>query len=245
MAKKTSKTPVIEGFRSVQAIQRSGTAPKVAKTHHPAARLPEKKRSDKPSDTQKANARIGHTAMPARHQLTCYECGFEFILTGRLDNTICSKCRKTLEITDHVVAGKWSYDVKTLGTIEVRPEADFEAVNLVCGNLVLEGNIEACTVTVCRALTLKKGAKFDLDKMTLTDVVVAPKARLSLKRKFTCRHLELGGQLSTQLHADGRVTLKAGSTFTGEIHTASLDVQEGAALKATLNIRPPQKSPEN
>ncbi|MDA1043732.1 MAG: polymer-forming cytoskeletal protein [Verrucomicrobia bacterium] len=244
MAKKTSQTPVIDGFRSVQAVKRAGGGSQEAKTRAPSTRLPEKKRIDKPSDASSAKTRIGHTAMPARHELTCYECGFEFILTGRLDDTFCSKCRKALKATNHVIAGEWSHDIRTLGTIEVRPEAQVAAVNLMCGNLLLDGDVEACDVTVCRTATFRKAAKFDLDKMRLTDVVVSEASRLSIRRLFECRHLELCGAMNTRLHAQGRVTLKAGSTFKGELHAATLDVQEGAALKANLCIGPAPHPPK-
>lgn len=240
MAKrKTQKTPVINGFQSVQAVKHSGKGTEEARTRDSATRLPERKRTDTPSDAKKAATRIGSTAMPARHELTCYECGFEFVLTGRLDDTICAKCRKSLKIKDYTVSGEWAQDVKTLGTIDVTAGAVVGPVNLVCGNLVVAGNIEACTIKVCRRTTICKGAHFDLTQITFTDLVVNLDCILKWKTPFECRHLEVLGTLSADVHATGRVTIQPDARFEGKIAATGLTVEDGGALKADLALGSP------
>lgn len=240
--KPPGKTEVIDGFSSVQALRHAGRTSEETRTRESSTRLPERIRDDKPSDAKATARRIGSTAMPARHELTCYECGFEFILTGRLDDTICSKCRAALKIKNYTVDGAWTQDIKTLGTIDVTAGAVVGAVSLVCGNMIIAGDVKACTIKVCRSTTLRNGAEIDMNSMTFTDLVIHPDCDLKLKEKLHCRHLEVRGRLKADVHAGGRVTVGTGAFFTGKIKATGLIVEDEAGLKADLNVSPAPKN---
>jgi cytoskeletal protein CcmA (bactofilin family) len=238
MAKRNNhKSQVIDGFSSLQAVKRSGKGTEEAKFRESSSRLPDRK-PDTPADKDPLAAkRIGSTAMPAKHHLTCYECGFEFVLTGRLEDTYCAKCRKSLKAGHHTISGEWTVDVKTLGTIDVKPSARADGVTLVCGNLVIAGDVSTCDITVCRTATFCEGAVFDLDKIQFCDVEIGENYTLSLDHELTCRHLNVKGHLLANATLSGRMSIACGAAFKGKLSAMGLTMEDGASLSADLNLR--------
>ncbi|MFT5240407.1 MAG: cytoskeletal protein CcmA (bactofilin family) [Kiritimatiellia bacterium] len=243
MAKRNNQKPqVIDGFSSLQAVKRTGKGTEEAKFRESSSRLPDRKPDTPPEKDPLAAKRIGSTVMPARHNLTCYECGFEFVLTGRLEDTYCAKCRKSLKAGHHTISGEWTVDVKTLGTIDVKPSARADGVTLVCGNLVIAGDVSTCNITVCRTATFCAGAIFDLDRIQFCDVEIGENYTLSLDHKLACRHVNVKGRLQADATLSGRMSVACGGAFEGKLSAIGLTIEDGASLCADLNLRAPEKN---
>jgi len=231
------KANVIDGFSSIQAIRRSGKESPEAKTRASSTTLPARDGDAAPSDDHKrAKAKIGHTAMPTRHEIVCYECGYEHTVTGRIQNAFCPKCHEELETGDVVVDSETDRSIKTVGAVEVRPGAALRHANVTAGTLVLAGTVEDSVVSIGGCLEIRKGARLDLQEIKYRDLVVAGDAKFTSRKRIACRNLTVAGELSGKVHATGVARIRAGGLLRGEIHGEHLVVEDGGGLKAKVFV---------
>ena len=248
MAAKKKKVPqIIDGFSSVQAVKRSGKGA-APRTRASSTRLPAQP-EPRASKSTEGEARIGHTAVPVTHELVCYQCDYAFKIRGHIHYTFCPKCKKQLDMGDHTVDGRLSIDVKTMGNIEVKPDAVLDNVTLVAQNIVLAGDARLATLQATRRLELRPGAKVDLKTVSARDFLVGPDMTFSTRRKLRCRQLEVGGTLRANVQAEEVAVLRATAAFSGELYCARLEVEDGARISAALylgpNVQPSAKSSQN
>lgn len=230
---------VIDGFTSVQAVKRHGPPQKDPHFRPSSSRLPERKAKPAGNKTKTPSPpRVGHTAVPKRNEITCFECGYEFVLRGRIERTYCPKCRKILKVEDLVIEGECRTPIKTIGTITIKPDAVVHDVGIMAGRIILSGDIRAADVRLCNRLELCAGARFDVARLNVRDITVRSGARISVRHKVACRNLDVAGELRAHIVAAGKITVKPGGLLRGNINSAHLTVEEGGGLRATLNINP-------
>lgn len=227
---------MIDGFTSVQAVRRAagrtGDARKRPSHTTPPAR--EKNRQED-KKTRKRAARIGHTVIPAKYEIVCYECGYTFKLSGRVYNTICPKCHKRLKTLDYTIDREWAAEIKTIGTIEIKAGGVLKGAELTARDVILAGNAEEGTIA-CRRLELCPGARFDIATVKIRDLLIRSGGNFIITRKFACKNLEVEGQLKGRIFTDGIVTIRPGGFLRGELHGQHLVVQEGGGLKAKVAV---------
>jgi len=230
-----SKSPtVIDGLSSVRAVRRKGGS-QGPKTRSTPTHLPAQGREPPTAeDPLPSRARIGHTVIPEKHEIVCYECGYAFTLPGKIVDTYCPKCRKILKVADYTIEGEWTKNLKTIGTIEIKPGAVVRDASLVALRIVLAGDIEQATVQWCHVLEMQAGAKFNLGSMLVHDVHIAEGATIRLRRKLTCRNIEVRGTLRAPVHPSGSLKIMPGGMFGGEFHGSRLIVEDGGAMKAKV-----------
>lgn len=222
-----SKDPAfIDGYSSVQAVRRlrtdgqDATAPAggAAGTEAPAA------------------ARFRQTAMPIRHEIRCYRCGFEFVVTGRLDKVLCHKCRTFLSTENHTVDGLWGGRLETIGAITVTPTGLIKAGEVFAMDLLLHGRIEGGQLNVKRRLEVFAGASLDLASATFRDLVINAGMVLVPAEPVVCRDITIAGELEAVVECSGLVTVKSGGLFRGAIRAPRLAVEDGAAIEADVAV---------
>jgi len=228
---KSRKAGVVDSYAAIKAAQH---AVKARPPTTPAATAP----GGGPPDLKALGAAISHTAVPAKHVIECYECGYKFQLHGRAATTNCSKCRATLDLTDHTIDKRWSGTLKTAGIVHITADAVIEAGSLVANDIVLEGTIQAALVRGMRRLELHAGARFSEANVTAPDLVIASGATIAFSEPAEFREVEIAGLLRANLQATGVVTIRASGCLKGELHTARLLVEEGGGLLAETHIGP-------
>jgi hypothetical protein len=224
---------VIDGFSSVQAIRR-------------AQRRTDSKSSKTPDETQdqhkdnvrskKSGVRIDHTVIPQKYEIVCYECDYLFMISGRIQDTICPKCHRPLKMTDHIIHGEWTESVRTIGTIDVKAGGVLNGAELRARDIILAGNAENGIIRAGRRLELCKGARFNIAKTRMKDLVVRKGGEFIIPSTISCRNIEVEGTLKTRIFADGMVTIKKGGILDGELHTPHLIVEDGGGLEAEVVI---------
>ncbi len=227
---------MIDGFASVQAVRRAkprGEDPKYAPSR---SRLPG---SGKKAPAKKSGApapHVGRTALPPRFDILCYACGYRFVLTGRMgDSVLCSKCREALLTKDYTLDRPWSEPVKTVGTVVVAPGAVLSAVKIVARRVRVAADTGQAEIE-CQDLEMDKGGTLDLGRATFRDLFVGEKARCSFSRVVACRKIEVRGRLTAKVRAEESVSIRVGGMVRGEIVTPRLAVEDGAGLSARLAI---------
>lgn len=223
------KTDVVDNLTVVRLVRltREGTTDVGAVADLPPAPAP---------PGAKAGAHFGRTAMPTRHEVRCYECRYEFSITGQAKQTHCPKCRAIIEMQDYCVEGDWAQDVKTAGTIHIAVGATVRDGVLIGGNIVLAGALKGGRVEAYRRLELAAGAQFTEEAIRARDLRVQAGAEIVLRQAASFREVEILGKLSGSVMVTGRIDIRAGGCLEGTARGPRLMVEEGGGLLAELRI---------
>lgn len=235
MANKEPK--LIDGFASVQAVRRTGKAPE-ARLRHSATRLPG---AEDPPVAPAAPpvaggaTRIGHTAIPQKHDMVCYECLYAFTVSGKVHYTFCPKCKRNLDMSDHVLSGDCGEELRTMGSIDIRADAVLrEGVRLLGQNIIVAGDASQAKLEATRRLELAPGGKINWATCAMKEVRIQPDALLVLRAPLVARVVDIGGTLRGTVRADDLTQIRATATFTGELNTPRLQIEDGAFIRADM-----------
>src|ERR1041385_3364358 len=96
---KNRKVNTLDSYATIRAVARTKPVP-----GSPAPADSDAGQADAlPGDSQTTGARVARTALPVKHQIECYECGYKFQVHGRVTTTHCPKCRALLDLTDRTI----------------------------------------------------------------------------------------------------------------------------------------------
>lgn len=232
------KSTEVDGLSLVRAARHAHTGSADAA---PPVKSPPPKEPPRSGDEKKPAARIGHTAMPTKNEIHCYECGYEFKSTGRVQTLRCPKCRATLDQTEYTVDSECTDSIRTTAAIRVVPGGVLKSGALIARDVFLAGRIEGGTVKAHRCLEILPGAEFDPDLLSAPDLKIAAGATCTFRGKRQFRQIEVGGELRGHVAATGLVTIKSGGHLKGRLQGAHLLVDEGGGLTAELEISPGTK----
>jgi cytoskeletal protein CcmA (bactofilin family) len=231
-------TGMIDGYMAVQTVRRSS-----GKQHEPdstdAPRTDVSGNPDTPAPAAGTKPHgFGHTALPTRHDIRCYACGYQFVVTGRPEKILCPKCKEQLHTGDKTICGPFTGTIQTVGTVTIHSGAVVTDSDITASVLRIAGICRKSRLTPGIRVELETGVEVDSAQLDSVDVVVAKGQEVSLNTELHCKTLNLEGKLHAQVRAGTGVTLQEGSTFRGRIHAPSLVVADGAALHADLHIKP-------
>ncbi len=225
-------TGMIDGYTSVQALRRlDGKTPR---TPVPSSEKDEGERIAS-EETPKSQT-FGHTALPTRHDLICYNCGYAFVVTGRLDKVLCPKCKTWLQTGDHHIDGVWSGTLKTVGCVFINSGASVSSSHIIATDIRVAGSCRNCRLEPSRNLELDSGAHLELDRLSERRVVVVEGACLVLDEPLRCRSLDIFGELQAEVRLSERGTIRSGGFFRGSLFAPRLLVEEGAGIRAFIHV---------
>ncbi len=224
---------VIDGYNSVRAIRRAQRRTE-SEASRKSGRKSEQTRSTAPE--KKPGARIGHTVIPRKHEITCYECDYFFMVSGHIQDTMCPKCHKNLKVLDQTINSEWTDPVKTIGIVTLKEEAVLKGAEIRARDVIVAGNAEDGIIRAGRRLELCKGARINMSKTRMRDLCIRKGGDFEIATTISCRDLELEGRLKARVFADGMVRIKRGGYLDGELHTPHFVVEDGGGLAAKVVI---------
>ena len=238
------KARMMDGFsvvRSLAKAKQDGVLPAPG-AHRPAedlsAHLP-------PTAMPKDSPHIVKTIEPTKRTIRCFQCGYEFKLAGTTRTISCSKCREKIDLGDYVIAGPWSQEIKTGGSVIIRPSGRLENVRIQAGNVILEGEMDGDSSIECTQwLELGGQTVPNPRQLTMRNLRIASGTMMKFKYKLQVHHLELFGTLEADVEAAGLVSIRPGGHLKGTVRGAHLQVEEGGGLSARVFIWP-QGNPLN
>ena len=231
----TDDVNLIDGFSSVQAVRHSGQKSGSARTRPSPSRLPRKNETKEPKASR--GPKIGHTAVPVRREIVCYECGYAFVLQGHFPKTHCPKCHEVMDMADHVIDYEYAGTLKTMGTVDLGPHAVLKGATLIAGDVVIAGDARDADIRACRGVELREGATFEIERIHAEELRFAPGSRFVFTRKLECNNIDVAGTLRAKVHSRGVVTIRCGGLFRGELRGGHLVVEEGGGLCAKLLVK--------
>ncbi|NKB22861.1 MAG: hypothetical protein GKR87_00370 [Kiritimatiellae bacterium] len=215
------KARLVDGFTTLKAAQR-------AVQHDRSSG----KTSAEPSVSNKKNvpsvaSHIGHTVMPTKHDVVCYECTYQFQFAGRVDQIHCPKCKVELDMKDYTIDGPWCESIRTGGNIHIQPSGILKDGALNATDIILEGKVEGGTLFASRWLEIGASVSIDEEFFKGRDLRVARGGHVIFKQKACYRNVELYGNLKANLKASGLVHIQAGGLFEGSLSAEHLAVGGG------------------
>lgn len=241
---KNRKVNTLDSYATIRAVARTkpGSSPAPAEPGAESTAPP----GSLGEELQKAGVRVARTAVPAKHQIVCYECGYRFQVHGRVKTTNCPKCRVLLDLADHIIDTEWMETVKTAGTIRLAPSGVLKSGDLIGADVIIEGIIEGGRARAWRVIELGAGAIFSEKAVSGIDLRIAAGAEFKFKQPAKYHDVEVLGTLHASLEATGLVTVRPGGLLGGDVCAEHLVVEDGGGLKANLQIGPkPVDAPED
>jgi len=190
---------------------------------------------DRPPKKESAVA-PSRTTMPPRQHIRCFECGYEFNLTGRMHSTYCPKCRTTLDLAGYTIDSDCDEPLKTLGTIRITKRGVVSSSRMVATNIELLGKIKNTPSQAFESLILYPGAQFTRKDVKSADLRIESGAEVTFKNAVIYRNIDIAGTLRGTVYATGLVTLRSSGVFEGTINGRHLSVEEGGLLLGEMNI---------
>lgn len=181
---------------------------------------------------------VGRTTLPTKRHIRCYECTYEFTLTGRMGNTHCPKCRASLDLAGYTIDAECRETLKTLGNIKITPRGIVTSAQLLGMDVELAGKVTNSSVEALRELIIFPGADFTRGNFKAVDLKIEAGGALTFRNPALYQNVDVIGTFIAPLYATGLITIRAGATFTGSICGGRLIVEDGATFVAETDISP-------
>ena len=233
---KNRKVNTLDGYATIRAVARTKSTPASA-LPTPVSKA-DATTDVPPADLPKPGARVARTALPVKHLIECYECGYKFQMHGRATSSHCPKCRALLDLTDHTIDTEWGETIKTAGTIRLTPTGVLKGGDLIGADVIVEGIIEGGRARALHTLELGAGAIFSEKALSAPNLRIASGAEFAFKQEARYHTVDVFGTLTAKVDATGVITVKAGGLLRGDIRAERLIVEDGGGLKAALHIAP-------
>jgi hypothetical protein len=178
------------------------------------------------------------TTLPTKQHIRCYECAYEFDLTGRMGTTHCPKCRASLDLAGYTIDAECGETLKTLGKIKITPRGIVNSAQLLGTDVDLAGKVTNSSVEASRELILFPGAEFTRGNFKAVDLKLEAGGETIFRNPALYRNVDVIGTLTAPLYATGLVTIRASARFTGSICGGRLVVEDGATIDADANVSP-------
>lgn len=228
---KGNKNGMIDGFMSVQAVKRKTDKPLPNHDQEPGDIPP----VDLPGKATNEHS-FGHTALPPKHHLTCYECGYGFTQSGRLDKVICPKCRTHLATGDKTICGPWSGTIKTVGNVNINQGANISDASITATIITIAGTCDRTRFYPGKHITLCSGAQLSASALSDHPVVIPESEVIQIEETTICRSLKLEGTLTGSFQIQEQAEFGPNAVYRGQLKAQSISITDGAAISAHLHI---------
>lgn len=181
---------------------------------------------------------IGHTALPPKHRLVCFECGYKFEITGHTESIQCPKCRVEISLRDVTIDKNWTESIKTGGSIEIKKGAVIKGGELIAKNVLLNGRLEGGSINAYNRLIVQADGVYDEERIEAMDLLIEPDATVKIKNTAHFENLHISGTLSAKKVCVAElISVGRGALLSGTFEAKRLQLEEGGGLKAKVKIQ--------
>ena len=227
------------GFGEFKAADSSPVKPGMPSILSPVGprfRQPPDTRAGTSASPRSSEATISRTTLPTKRHIRCYDCAYEFNLTGRMSSTHCPKCRVLLDLAGYTIDTECRETLKTLGKIKITSRGILASAQLLATDIDLAGKVTNSSIEALRELILFPGADFTRGHIKAVDLKIEAGGKATFRDPALYRNVEVIGTFIAPLYATGLITIRTGAMFIGLIRGGRLIVEDGATFVADANI---------
>ncbi len=228
MAGSKKKSGEVSGFDLVRAVGHTRAQQAPSASSKPPEEEPHK------TETTKGGARVRKTALPTKHEILCYECGYRFFSAGRAGTLYCPKCRTILESTDYRFDADCREPVKTTGTVTISENGVVEGALVIGSRVYLDGTLgEGARIQGYVQVEIGPHARFDFKQVETPKLIIGEGTSIR-KKRMQHDHIEVAGELTGEIHVTGLLTIRATGCVRGSVTTPRMTMEEGGGLVADI-----------
>ncbi len=222
-------------FKALERSQQEHVKGRVSSAKGKRDQQQSTQRSD--SATKKVASHIGHTALPPKHKLVCFECSYKFEITGKIESIDCPRCRVPISLRDVVIDGEWSEDIKTGGTVTITANGIIKDCEVIAKQVFLAGKVSGASINAYQRLKLNPGGVYDSESIEAKALDVSAGFELELDDCEFFSEVDISGSLrATDLTVESLLTVRCSGSLSGKAKSRRLVVEEGGGLLAEVDI---------
>jgi cytoskeletal protein CcmA (bactofilin family)/ribosomal protein S27E len=177
----------------------------------------------------------------ATRQVTCFACGTLLDVSAGAESTMCKRCSAHIDLRNYTINQAVSKNFRTHGSFTVGEKGYVFNTEAEVGDAVIKGRFLG-QLHAHRTLTLYAPTEF---KGTFkAGLLVIPQGvKFRWTKPLEVQSVEVAGELVSNIHISGAVTLKATGQLFGDVEATNLVVEPGAVLVGNVRIQPCETTP--
>jgi len=191
----------------------------VQEVRQPAAKVPPAAKDRQPVIEQK--------------QVICFQCGTALEVPATAESTMCKRCSAHVDLRDYNITHAVSKNFRTHGRFVIEEKGCLFNTEVMVGTAIIKGKLLG-KLNASRSLTIYSSA--EIKGSFTAGRLIIPEGNHFRWPEIKAGAAEIGGELVTNLRAEGTVLLKSTARFFGDVEARSLVVENGAVLVGAMKI---------
>jgi cytoskeletal protein CcmA (bactofilin family)/predicted RNA-binding Zn-ribbon protein involved in translation (DUF1610 family) len=167
-------------------------------------------------------------------RIQCFSCAGELDVAAAAQSTLCKRCGSHVDLKDYRIAHAAARNYRTKGRLVIEKEGFLFNTDTVAGEVVVKGRFLG-KLTAERSLEIQPGAEIK-GTFTAERLVIPAGTVLRWTDTLALGGAEVAGELVANVHAKGRVVLKATGRYFGQVQAAHLVVESGAVFVGRAEV---------
>jgi cytoskeletal protein CcmA (bactofilin family) len=164
----------------------------------------------------------------------CFECKRRQEVSGAASSTICPSCSAHIDLRDYKISGPFSRSIRTTGDVHVTAKGDLSSSSIRCRRAIIEGRLRA-------NLHCAESARVDFSgkipgRLSAREVIIEKRANVQFFRRVRVGNIEIRGQMSGEVVAEGTVTIRRHGVLDGNVTAKAINVEKGGLFAGLLVI---------
>ncbi len=171
---------------------------------------------------------------PQSLAVRCFECGEEQTVSSSAQSATCRKCSAYIDLQNYKIAGTFSRDIKTCGSLLVLARADLASNRVLCGSATIYGKVRA-NLYCSGDVVVRYDGKFHGD-LEGRHLVVEKGSSVEFLRPVRVSSAVIEGRVTADLSVDGPVTVRRHGWLSGSTVARSFMTDQGGKFDGDLQI---------
>lgn len=226
------RADIVDGFTVVKSL--ANARPGVTPPSAPPSAPPPSRPPDVPGKALAAS----RVALPSRHEIACYDCGWESHVLGQQKFAVCPHCRKKIDIVHYTIDSEFNGVIRTAGVVRISANAVIAGGEIHASHIVVAGRVEQGLLNGLRGLEIEAGAVCPEANIRFRELKIGAGARYAFAEPVMCRGLDVAGDLAGAFTISGLASIRATGSLHGSLECLGLAVEDGAGLVAQVRVQP-------
>jgi cytoskeletal protein CcmA (bactofilin family)/ribosomal protein S27E len=164
----------------------------------------------------------------------CFECKRKHQVSGAATSTICPGCSAHIDLNDYNINSSFSRTIRTCGHVHLTAKGDLSSSSVVCSSALIEGKLRG-NLQCNGVATVNFSGKIP-GRLTAKHVIVERKANIHCFRRVRVETIEIKGNMSGEIVAQGTVTIHKKGLLEGNVTARAIRVEKGGIFSGQLVI---------